>query len=279
MQDQQQELFKAMKWQRDTLRRRLNAYNRWTMRPASIALSLLGIVVLVLWILTSDGSMMSSLLAMTGSTFIAIAVLMSLLTPNRYLRNEVYEAMCISDVVSINRILSSLLISSRGIYLPAKMAGSTKLFIPLSDNSPAVELRTHREDVFNISGRKINGLVIDPPGQGLFRYVQSIGALFTSEGLENEIKDVLENNLELASKVSVKTGGNTVTISMSNIACSNMCEAIRRDHPEICTRTGCPICSLAGCMVADGMGKKVRIAGVRVDGKKIRLALEILGDT
>jgi hypothetical protein len=112
----------------------------------------------------------------------------------------------------------------------------------------------------------------------LFLYTQRIGAYFTPEGLENEVKDVMENSLELATKVSLKTGDGIVQVELNDIACRDMCESIRKTDPASCSQTGCPVCSLVGCMVADGLSRKVRVKSIDVTGKKIHLTLETVGD-
>jgi predicted nucleic acid-binding Zn finger protein len=115
-----------------------------------------------------------------------------------------------------------------------------------------------------------------PPGYELYKYSQSIGAVFTPEGLENEIKDVMENGLELAASVSLKQDGNHITVTMKRLANEGMCIAIRREHPGICVQTGCPICSFVGCMVVSGTGKKARIEKVHVADHIVNITFELI---
>ena len=43
-----------------------------------------------------------------------------------------------------------------------------------------------------------------------------------------------------------------------------MCAAVRKENPGICTQTGCPVCSLVACMIAEGTGRPVRITRANV---------------
>ncbi len=249
-------------------------------RQASILLAILGLGVIGLWVLTNDWSTMSSMLVLAGISLLATAVLLYFLTPDRYLRSEVYEAMCLTDSLIIGRMLSSPLVTARGIYIQAKPAGILKLLLPLAGDSGTEELELPVDEastMYVLSGKQIKGVVIDPPGQGLFRYVQSIGAIFTSNGLEWEIRDVMENCLEIASRVWLKAEGGKVTVTMLDIASRGMCEHIRIEDKGICSQTGCPLCSFVCCMVANGTGKKVRIEDVTASGRSVTLTLELMG--
>jgi len=251
-------------------------------RQASILLAILGLGVIGLWVLTNDWSTMSSMLVLAGISLLTTAILLYFLTPDRYLRSEVYEAMCLTDSLIIGRMLSSPLVTARGIYIPAKPTGVLKLVLPLSGDVSNEELELPVDEastMYVLSGKQIKGVVIDPPGQGLFRYVQSIGAIFTSNGLEWEIRDVMENCLEIASRVGLKADGGKVTVTMSDIASWGMCEHIRREDQGICSQTGCPLCSFVCCMVASGTGKKVRIEDVTASGRSIILTLELMEES
>lgn len=270
----------VLKDQKDALKHKLDRQSKWSLKPTAIGLAVLGAAVLLLWFLTNDNTTMSLLLMLAGVSLLAIAILLYFLSPSRYLRSEVSEVMAISDVLNIRKILSSLLIDTRGIYLPAGQTGATKLFIPLKELSPgdAKAVTVKPDQVFNVTDQSSKGLVIYPPGHGLFLYVQRIGALFTEEGLENEIKDVLENSLELASNVSVKIEKDRAIVKMSKIATPGMCVSLRKEDPGICVQMGCPVCSLVGCMIVDGTGKKARIQSAGVEGKTINLTFELIGE-
>ncbi len=101
--------------------------------------------------------------------------------------------------------------------------------------------------------------MLEPPGYRLLAYAREIGATFTDEGLENEMKDALENSLELAGHVAVRREGDEVLVTMGDLANDGMCAAVRKESPGICTQTGCPVCSLVACMIAEGTGRMVRI--------------------
>jgi hypothetical protein len=257
--------------QRDELRRRLEAHNRWAIRPAALGLFAFGLVILVFWMLTRNDATQSSLLLLAGLTAIAIAILLYFLSPSRFLRGEVSDAVALTGVMNQGKILSSLLIEGRGIYVPASEAGATKVFVPVSDTITDVP---SSGGIFAAGAGK--GVLLDPPGYGLLSCSRLIIPALTEEDLEHEFADLMVNGLELVRKADLKRAGELVIVTMTDLANAGMCSAIRRENPRLCTQTGCPICSFAACMVADGTRRRVRIEGVDVNGKVVKATFRLL---
>ncbi len=243
---------------------------------ASMILAIFGYMVLGFWIFTNDGSTMSMLMFIAGVSIIVIAVLLYIFSPSRYLREEIADALSVSSLISLNRVLSALLIEARGVYLEAGPKGVVTVFLPLSNqDADAIAKIVPESGVMNLSG-PIKGITLQPPGFALYAYAQKIGAVFTPETLDSGIKDVLENGLELASKVSVKHDANSYSVSMSDLVNRGLCETIRREDPAICARMGCPVCSCVACMVAEGTGRKVQIGKISVVGKNLNVTYELI---
>ncbi|MCM1567431.1 MAG: hypothetical protein NC238_16105 [Dehalobacter sp.] len=263
------------------LKKTLERYSKWGVKPTAVGIFLLGVAMLATWVITRDNTNMSMLLLLAGIALVAIAIILYFLSPSRYIRSDVCDAMAIASTEDVYHILSSLLVNAKGIYLPPSQAGAMKLFIPLSINASDEDIgkiTLGNSLIFNVEGKSLKGIVIDPPGQGLYRYSRKIGALYTFEGLDSEIKDLLENGLELASGVKVVIGNDQVHVSIKRIANAGMCAELRKDNPAICEQIGCPICSLLGCIIADGTGEKVRAKSINVQGNRIDAFFDLLGD-
>ncbi len=244
---------------------------------AAVVLAAFGAIALIIWAFINDGSATSMLLLLSGIGVIVLAVLLYFFSPSRYLMADVGGAMAISDVLSLNAALSSLLVTSRGIHVPSAQAGSPKLYMPLSGDITPEQLASLKPGsaVFDVSG-DIKGITLSPPGRGLLVYAQSIGASFSAEGLENEVKDVMENGLELADKVNVHHEGGKVSVRMDGLSVAQMCIAIRKEDAGICSRTGCPVCSFVACMIAEGTGSKVRVESLKNEGGAIIVTYELI---
>jgi hypothetical protein len=283
------ETIEVIKGQRDSLKRKLDAQNRWAIRSAALALFVLGIVLFVLWFaleytannydtaaMLDSISGMSMLLLLASVAVIALAVLWYDLSPARFLRAEVADALALSGVANIEKLLASLLIESRGVYVPAAQAGSTRLFIPVSGETDPSVLRQASGGIFVTPGEGAGGILLEPPGYRLLAYVREIGATFTDEGLENEMKDALENSLELAGRVTFRREGDGIFVSLGDLANEGMCAAVRKENPGICTQTGCPVCSLVACMITEGTGLPVRIAQASVKNGTVSAVFQLI---
>ena len=261
----------ALLGQRDELRKRLEAQNRWALRPAALGLFALGIAVLAFWFLTRDGTTQSSLLLLAGLTAAAVAVLLYFLSPARFLRGEVADALAVTGVLDLGKILASLLIEGRGIYVPASEGGHTKVFVPVAGAPAEIPLAG---GIFVAGPGK--GVLLDPPGYGLLACARQISPPLTEEGLENEIADIIEGGLELAGKAVVRREEGRVTVTLTGLANAGLCAAVRRESPRLCTQLGCPVCSFAACLVADGLRRRVSIERVEVKGKVVTATFRLL---
>ncbi len=208
---------------------------------------------------------------LVGLTVLAIAILLHFLSPSRFLRGDVADALAVSGVLDLGKILSSLLIEGRGIYVPASEAGRTKVFVPVGEAPAEIPLAG---GIFVTGAGK--GILLDPPGYGLLSGSRLISPTLTEEGLENEIADILENGFELARKAVVSREGQLVTVTMTDLANAGLCSTVRKEDPRLCTQLGCPICSFVACMVADGLRRRVTIEAVEVRGKVVSATFRLL---
>ncbi len=122
------------------------------MRYAATALATLGLVALALWIIINDGSATSMLLLLSGIGVMVLAILLYFFSPSRYLRADVSGALAISDTLSINSMLSALLVTSRGIHFPTGQTGAPKLFLPLSGVLSPGEIASLKPERVRIRG-------------------------------------------------------------------------------------------------------------------------------
>jgi hypothetical protein len=211
---------------------------------------------------------------------ISISILLYFLSPYRYLRNEVSDAMSISNLMFIGNIISSMSIDSNGVYVLNKDGErkNTEIFLSLANGSEDIVstiFNDNYKDV-NIGGVNKKGLSLVPPGYGLYLYAEKMGYKPGLASMESDIKDMVQNNLELASNVTVKKVNNRVIVKMQKVADQYSCNILRRSYPEFCAQYGCPICSLVGCMVVNSLDENVKIESLMVNGDSISMIFKVV---
>ncbi len=271
------ETVETLRDQRDRLRKRSDALDRRAVKPAAGLLLLLAVGTLALWFVNPS----SMLMPLTGVALMAGAVLLYFLSPERYIRAGVANALALSCMRNTMRLLSTMLIEAKGTYLPASAAGPMRVFFPLTGSAaasvPDPGLQAMADCVFVVPGAgRPGGLLLEPPGYGLLAYSKQIGARFTDDGLPSEITDVLEKGLELAGDVSVERQGDAISMRMSGIDGAGLCEAIRKENPAACSVIGCPVCSFVACAIVEGTRRPVRIETVEAGAGWVKAVYRIL---
>lgn len=99
--------------------------------------------------------------------------------------------------------------------------------------------------------------------------------MLTPDGLVNEIQDVFEKGMEMASRIELEQSGDRVLVTMHDLANSGMCRSVRTQYPRVCDQLGCPVCNFIGCMVTDATGRKVMKESVSIEGKKVRVSFRL----
>ncbi len=241
---------------------------------ASAAMLLLGLGLFAASYSNGLGHTESIFLTIAGIAVVILAILFFYFSPAKFLRSDVCDALCLTNTEFMYRTLLPLAVS-RPAYVPAVISGDKRTLLLVSEGGS-------RDMMLNAAGVHVHGpgfgekdIFVVPPGYGLMEHAKRLGATFTPEGLEDEMRDVLVNGFELAGKVTLENSGDRVSVELRRVAVATMCATLRKRDPGICRGTGCPLCSFVGCMVAEGTGRKAVLDEGNVRGKTIRLEFRL----
>lgn len=241
---------------------------------ASAAMLVLGLTLFYVSYANGLGHTESLFLTIAGITVVILSILFYYFSPSRFLRNDVCDAMCLTNTEFVYRTLMPLTVN-RPVYVPPGISGDRRTLLLVSEGGS-------RDTALNDAGIHVHGpgfgeqdIFVVPPGYGLMEHAKRLGATFTPEGLEDEMRDVLVNGFELAGKVRVDKSQDRVSVELRNVAGAALCAKLRKSNPGICTGTGCPLCSFVGCMVAEGTGRKAVLDEANARGKKIGLSFRL----
>lgn len=222
-----------------------------------------------------DMPLLSGMLAIAGISVVLIAVLFYFVSPSRLIESDLYNASVVSSISLTNSLLRPVAGEARSIYVPSSRVGATKVFIP-TNNEIYGKLYASSTDVVNISDSGKNGFFLTPPGYGLYEYARKLGANFTDEGMELEIKDTIVKGLEMASGVNVARHGDVVSVHLYDPVGSAMCHDLRQKDSKACCQVGCPICSCISCMVVESTDRRAMVMQIKANGKALDLTYKLL---
>jgi hypothetical protein len=106
------------------------------------------------------------------------------------------------------------------------------------------------------------GLVTPPSCDLLIEDLKKNHALVipdNKEELTSLIRETIEDFFKFAPGVSVQWEGNKVTITFHEYPYINGCKVIAQKSPQCCSMSPCPVCSLCGALIAEGLGTIVSL--------------------
>jgi hypothetical protein len=108
-----------------------------------------------------------------------------------------------------------------------------------------------------------SGLVTTPSSDVLTEYLKKRNAMVIPNNREHItllLRETIEDILKFAPRVSYRWSGNTVTITFHNYVYIDGCKVIgRKYNPKCCAMSPCPVCSLCGALIAEGLDTVVTL--------------------
>jgi len=171
---------------------------------------------------------------------------------------ELVEASLLSSLANVERILRELGPRTKAIYLKtADRLDVPMVFLPLEENpAPPSGLNLSGEDRLLVIGSDDahkTGLLLEAPGASLLALMEKeLGFDFIdlgNEDLLNAIRSGMVESLEVAADVKGAVTQDGVKLRIRDGALRSLSRSIARLAPNVASRLGCPICSVAICAV------------------------------
>jgi len=161
--------------------------------------------------------------------------------------------------INLCTILQSHGISGNANFLPPYVTGETRVmqFNPVSPYKGSGE---HPKGSFRKTGPA--GIVTLPSCHLLIKDLKNQNALVIpdkEEKLTELIRETIEDVFKFAPRVSARWDGGLVTITFHGYPSINSCEVLAQASSLCCTMNPCPMCSLCGVLIAEGVDKVVTL--------------------
>jgi hypothetical protein len=157
------------------------------------------------------------------------------------------------------KIAVQLGIKGNAYFLPPRLSGETRVMQYNPSSTYSGGMIPGKDPLLDTSER---GLVTIPTCDPLIQALKKRHGLHVPHNKEQVIQVLRETGgeiFELAPRVSVRWNANTITITLKKYRFIEGCRVIAREAPDSCIRSPCPVCSLFGALIAEGMDRAVTL--------------------
>jgi len=161
--------------------------------------------------------------------------------------------------ITLCRITHHLGMHGNAYFLPPRLTGEARVmqFNPIStyDGKEGSEKGSFRE-------KGPAGLVTTPSCDLLIEDLRKRNAIVipnNKEIVSQLLSETIVDVLKFAPRISSSWSGNTFTITFHDFSYIDGCKVITQKSPQCCAMSPCPVCSLCGALIAEGLDKVVSL--------------------
>jgi hypothetical protein len=231
--------------------------NRKTILKIAVALVALGVTLTL-----ASAFYASSFIAILGVAIVFWGAIFLYITPVKHIPLTLMTATANANTNNIERIIASLNLSERGVYLPPKNLKNIENSIIFLPKTSSANLPNPGENTEKLFSEQDAGVFLTPPGlslSGIFE--QALGTSFTKidlSTLQKKLPILLVEDLEIAEKVEIATMGEKITFKVVGSILDSVCQETQK-YPLTHAQVGCLLTSAIACVLAKATGRPVII--------------------
>jgi hypothetical protein len=224
------------------------------------ALILIGLSVVIMGVLfaTNRGDFTSATLILIAFSSFLIGLFIFSFHRDDRVDHNVAAALAVPYTTALSRILADVGVSSPAHFIPVPDDGTfpapVMQFNPVGVKVP----ENFKKDLTFLTEVEGPGVLTVPSGIPLFNFIkrdQKFTIPLTESDLYNAIHEVLGDLLEIAGDVVVTRSGDAIMMTLKDYKLLLGCFTARNESPLTCLVAPCPVCSLAGIIMALGSKK------------------------
>jgi hypothetical protein len=226
---------------------------------AGILLLAAAAVFIVLTLISEPGAITTAALAISALVCIITGIFTLTFSAGEPVDPHLVGILPIQGCITICRLTHHLGMHGHAYFLPPRITGETRVmqFNPIStyDGKEGSEKGSFRE-------KGPAGLVTTPSCDLLIEDLRKRYALKipdTKENISTLLRETIEESLKSAPRVSSRWSDSTVTITFHDYQYINGCKVMARKSPQCCAMSPCPVCSLCGALITEGLDKIVTL--------------------
>jgi hypothetical protein len=235
---------------------------------AAFALTGMAVILVAVAILTNRGDFTSAALVIAGLVCLLTGILFATLSGSDPLDLRYMSLLPVQGCINLARVCADLGIQGNACLVQEKTEEGSRIvqFIPVADYQglpiPADSFSTESA---------VPGLLTAPtctPILTLLRQRDHLAIPSEAPALQNLVRELGMDVLEVAGKVHTMQEGDVLTVIMDDYLLIGGCRAIHAESPKCCAANPCPVCSLYACVFAEGLGKVIKLERCAPEPKK-----------
>lgn len=272
------EKIELLEKQKATLRRELLKQKRKPTGNIGYLILFFGAIILFFSIIFA-----ANVPAFIGISLTFWGALILFIKPTRYVKAKLLETMVMPTLVNISRLITSLNYTGNGIYLPPQYSKEPRggvIFIPNKNETKLPPPNETQEKLFLENPR---GLCLSPSGLDLTNmFEDELGIVFAEskiENLEDDLKKLFIEDLEIADNFEIIIQENNIRIIMTKSIYNKFCKNSQLFTKNKCTSFACPLCSSIACALTRVTKKPVTINNISIftDNNTMQIDYQVLG--
>ena len=241
----------------------LNPYYR-----AALVLIFAAVVLVLIAVLTDRRDLASAALVVSGLACLITGIFLATLSGAEPLDTGYVSLLPVQGCINLCRVCADLGIAGTALFLPPSHDRQDRImqFMPVStyDGAPL-----QGDSFVTVPGAA--GLLVVPAADPLLREIQKRHQLVVPQdktALPDMIREVGEDLLEVADRVTTDMGDTTVTVTLEGYRLIAGCMAVQAESPQCCLVSPCPVCSLVACLLVQGTGSIVQLERCSPDAEQ-----------
>jgi hypothetical protein len=193
-------------------------------------------------------------------------------------RTDLMDSTALSSLKTIDRVITGLGYSEKGIYIAVSNPEKAVVFVP---SRPLKEIPKPEQIVKQTFVKDPEGITIVPPGMALADlFERELGVKFTDWSLEKMIERLPKlfiEDLEMVQDCTIRAEGDRVSFRFVESVFSEFC-GVLKGSTRVCSSLGCPMCSAMACVLAQVTHRPVKFDEDKytVDGTTVESSYVLL---
>ena len=232
---------------------RFSTYSR-----TSLILIGLAIAIMAVLLVTNRGDLTSATLLLVAFACFVTALFIFLLERENDGDQKLAAFMAVPYTSTLSRILADLGVQGHAHFIT--VPDDRTFPATVMQFNPVIGIIPERlgENQTFYTGKDSPGVLTVPSGNALLEMMEQDKAIVLPSSepkLLEALREVNQDLLEIADNALVTRSGNEIVVELKNFKLIEGCIKIRDESPRNCITAPCPVCSLAGIIIAKGLEK------------------------